>query len=199
MASVMALAIGFVCSLLFQDIISAWETMIFVIVTMILVPATFRWHWWRFSAKAFVGSMIASASIIVLQKIAFGHWSASTSLLSVTLACLAATVIIGLRTKPTDKEILCRFYSRIRPFGIWGPIRRLAEERGLVPKKDRMPIFDALNGLLTAGFQLSLALVPFYCFLRVWDQALAWSAAVVILGIILYFTWYKNLPAKNEG
>jgi hypothetical protein len=74
----------------------------------------------------------------------------------------------------------------------------LAEQRGQVPKKDKMPAIDALNGLLTAGFQLSLALVPFYCFLRTWDQAIAWAVAAMILGMILYFTWYKNLPAKSE-
>jgi SSS family solute:Na+ symporter len=197
LSSVIALIVGFVCSLLFQDIISAWETMIFVVVTMILVPATFRWHWWRFSARAFVGSMIASASIIVIQKIAFGHWPASTSLLIVISASLVSTILIGFWTRPTDKEILCNFYSRIRPFGVWGPIRRLAEERGLVPKKDRMPTIDALNGLLTAGFQLSLALVPFYCFLRIWEQAFIWTLAAAALGIILYFTWYKNLPLRS--
>jgi Na+/proline symporter len=198
LASVAALAIGFICSLMFQDIISAWETMIFVVVTMILVPATFRWHWWRFSAKAFVWSMIASTSIIVLQKAAFSHWPASTSLLVVTFGCLSVTVLIGFLTEPTDKEILCRFYSHIRPFGVWGPIRRMAEQRGLVPKKDRMPLIDAANGLLTAGFQLSLALVPFYCFLRYWDQAARWAIATGILAVILYFSWYKNLPAKSE-
>ncbi len=199
LASVVALVIGFVCSLLFQDIISAWETMIFVIVTMILVPATFRWHWWRFSAKAFVFGMIASAVIIIAQKILFPHWPASTSLLAVTIACLAATILIGFWAKPTDADILCRFYSRIRPFGVWGPIRRLAEQRGLVPKKDRIPAFDAVNGLLTAGFQISLALVPFYCFLRIWNQAIAWTVVAIVLGIILYFTWYKNLPPRSEG
>jgi SSS family solute:Na+ symporter len=199
LASVVALIVGFVCSLLFQDVISAWETMIFVIVTMILVPATFRWHWWRFSARAFVGSMIASAAIVLFQKMVFGHWSASTSLLAVTLACLAATILIGFLSKPTDKEILCQFYSRIRPFGVWGPVRRIAEERGLVPKKDKMPRIDALNGLLSAGFQLSLALIPFYCFLRIWKQVFSWGVAAIFLFIILYFTWYKNLPDRNEN
>jgi hypothetical protein len=62
-----------------------------------------------------------------------------------------------------------------------------------------MPALDAVNGFLTAGFQISLALVPFYCFLRIWNQAIAWAAGAVILGIILYFTWYKNLPSQNEG
>ncbi len=198
LASVLALSLGFIFSLLFQDIISAWETMIFVVVTMILVPATFRWHWWRFSARAFVWSMTASASFIVFKKFIFRHWSASTSLLVDTLVCLGVTLLIGFLTKPTEKEILVRFYSRIRPFGVWGPIRRLAVERGLVPERDKMPFIDALNGFLTAAFQFSLALIPFYCLLRIWDQALSWSVAAVLLGIILYFTWYKNLPSYDE-
>ncbi len=198
-ASVVALLLGFVCSLLFQDIISAWETMIFVVVTMILVPATFRWHWWRFSGRAFVWSMVASASFIICQKIIFPGWSASTSLLVDTLVSLILTLLIGFLTKPTDQEILIQFYSRIRPFGAWGPIRRMAEERGLIPKKDKVPAIDALNGVLTAGFQLSLALVPFYCLLQIWNQALLWSASALLLGIILYFTWYKNLPSFDEG
>lgn len=193
-ASVFALLLGFVFSLLFQDIISAWEIMIFVIVTMILVPATFRWHWWRFSGRAFVWSMIASSSFII-----FRGWSASTSLLVDTLVCLALTLLIGFVTRPTDQEILIQFYSRIRPFGVWGPIHRIAEERELVPKKDKMPAIDALNGLLTAGFQLSLALIPFSCLLQIWNQALVWSMSALSLGAILYFTWYKNLPSFDEG
>ena len=199
LASVAALLLGFASSMLFVDIISAWETMIFVVVTMILVPATFRWHWWRFSARAFVWSMGASAGVVLLQKVFFPAWSASTSLLAVILGCLIVTIAIGFLHKPTDMDILVTFYSRIRPFGFWGPVRRLAAERGLVPKKDKMPTMDALNGLLTAGFQLSLALVPFYCFLRIWGQAAAWGAAAVTLAVVLYFTWYKNLPSRDEG
>ena len=48
--------------------------MIFVVVTMILVPSTCRWHWWRFGARAFVWSMIASALLIVGQKVFFAEW-----------------------------------------------------------------------------------------------------------------------------
>ena len=44
--------------------------MIFVVVTMILVPATLRWHWWRFSARAFVYGMAATAAFIIFQKMA---------------------------------------------------------------------------------------------------------------------------------
>ncbi len=197
-ASVLVLFLAFIFSLSFKDIISAWETMIFVIVTMILVPSTMRWHWWRFSAKAFVWSMGLSATLIILQKIVFPQWGAARTLSVDIAASFLLTVMLGFFFKPTNKETLVQFYSRIRPFGFWRPVRLEAVQRGLVPEKDRMPTMDALNGLLTAGFQLSLALIPFYGLFRIWGQAAAWTAAALVLAVLLYFTWYKNLPAKDE-
>jgi solute:Na+ symporter, SSS family len=197
-ASIIALLIGFTASLSFQDIISAWETMIFVVVTMILVPATMRWHWWRFSARAFYWSMGASTLLIIAQKIFFSQWGAAQSLGLDILACFIATVLIGWIMKPTDMDILVDFYSRIRPFGFWRPVRKEAVRRGLVPAKDTMPAFDALNGFLSAGFQLSLALAPFYLLLRVWNQAIIWVCVAAALAFVLYFTWYKKLPGWDE-
>jgi SSS family solute:Na+ symporter len=198
LASVVALMLGFIFSLSFANIITAWETMIFIVVTVILVPATLRWHYWRFSAKAFVWSMAISAGLITLRKIFFNYFSASTSLVADTGLCLLTTIIITLLTKPTDMEVLVRFYSRVRPFGFWGPVRREAVKRGLVPASDKMPAIDALNGILTAVFQFSLALLAFYTFLRNWSQLAIWASVTVGLAIILYFTWYKNLPSRDE-
>jgi len=198
LASVGAIILGFVFSLSFTDIVSAWETMIFVVVTMILVPATFRWHWWRFSAKAFVWGMIASALIIVGQKIFLPEWGVVETLAADTIACFVATLIIGFVMKPTDMEILVKFYAKVRPFGFWKPVRLEAERRGLVPIKDPMPRIDMLNGFITVFFQVSLALLPFYLFLRNWNMLGATFSCTVALGVILYFTWYKNLPSPDE-
>jgi SSS family solute:Na+ symporter len=198
LASVGAITLGFVFSLSFKDIVSAWETMIFVVVTMILVPATFRWHWWRFSARAFVWGMVCSALIIVAQKIFAPEWSIVKTLAFDTLASFMITLVIGFLAKPTDIETLVKFYSRVRPFGFWKPVRLEAEQRGLVPVNDPMPRIDILNGMLTIFFQVSLALIPFYLFLREWKFMSVWFGVALSLGIVLYFTWYKNLPSPEE-
>lgn len=197
-ASIVALLLAFVFSLSFEHVISAWETMIFVVVTMILVPATMRWHWWRFSAKAFVWSMIASALISLVQVLFFTDLPAGVPLAAVTLGSLAVTVAIGRVCRPADMEVLVDFYSKIRPFGAWGPVRREAVARGLVPAGDRSPTFDWVNGLLTAAFQVTLALVPFYAFLRRWTDFGIWLAVGTALVVVLYYTWYRNLPAWDE-
>jgi SSS family solute:Na+ symporter len=197
-ASALALLVGFIFSLSFANVITAWETMIFIWVTVILVPATLRWHYWRFSAKAFVWSMGVSVVLVLSRKIIFGGFSAATSLAVDISLCFLTTLIAAALTKPTDMEVLLHFYSRVRPFGFWGPVRREAVRRGLVPAKDPLPSIDALNGFLTAVFQFSLALLPFYLFLRRWREFSIWVAAAGLLGLILYFSWYKNLPARDE-
>lgn len=198
LASAAALGLGFVFSLSFSHIVTAWETMIFIWVTVILVPATLRWHWWRFSAPAFVWSMALSASFVVARKFILSDLAPAVSLAVDVGVCLGTTLFIAMMTRPTDMDILVHFYARVRPFGFWSPVREEAKRRGLVPERDPMPALDAGNGLLTAVFQFSLALIPFYMFLRRWRAFFLWLVVALVLSLILYFTWYKNLPPKEE-
>jgi Na+/proline symporter len=198
LASVVAVLIGFIFSLSFSNIVTAWETMVFVVVTVILVPATLRWHYWRFGAKAFVWSMGVSAGLITMRLILLKGLHASASLAIDMGLSLVTTMVAAALTKPADIEVLVKFYAKVRPFGVWGPVRRECVRRGLVPAKDKMPKIDILNGLVTAAFQFSLAILPFYLFLRNWNQLGLWAGVVAALTIILYFTWYKNLPSKDE-
>jgi len=198
LASVFALLIGFAFSLSFTHIVTAWETMVFVWVTVILVPATLRWHYWRFGAKAFVWSMAVSVVLVLSRVVMLPHLPAYAALALDVGLCFVTTLIAAALTKPADIEVLVKFYSRVRPWGVWGPVRREAVRRGLVPASDRMPATDALNGLLTAVFQFSIALFVFSFFLRRWPSFLTWMALTLGLAVILYFTWYKTLPAKDE-
>jgi len=198
LASVVALLIGFVFSLSFSHIVTAWETMVFVWVTVILVPATLRWHYWRFGAKAFVWSMAVSVGLVLSRVIMLPHLPAYAALAADVGLCFVTTLIAAALTKPADMEVLVKFYSRVRPWGVWGPVRREAVRRGLVPAGDKMPATDALNGLLTAVFQFSIALFVFYLFLRRWPSFLTWVGVTGGLAFVLYFTWYKNLPDREE-
>ena len=197
-ASAAAVFVGFLMSLTFSNIITAWETMVFVVVTVILVPATLRWHYWRFGAAAFVWSMAVSAGLITLRLIFVTGLHASASLALDMGMCLVTTLVVAALTKPAPMDVLVAFYAKVRPFGFWGPVRREAVKRGLVPAKDKMPKIDALNGFITAAFQFTLALLPFYALLRNWRQFGTWMVVAAVLTFILYFTWYKNLPAKDE-
>jgi len=198
LASVIAVLLGFVFSLSFSNVVTAWETMVFVVVTVILVPATLRWHYWRFGARAFVWGMGVSAGLITLRHILLKGLHASASLAIDMGLSLVTIVVVTALAKPADMEVLVKFYAKVRPFGFWGPVRRECVRRGLVPARDKMPKIDILNGFVTAGFQFTLAILPFYLFLRDWKQLGLWGTGAAALTLVLYFTWYKNLPAKDE-
>jgi hypothetical protein len=116
-----------------------------------------------------------------------------------TGASLVLTLALGALLPAAPMDTLVAFYAKVRPFGFWGPVRQEAVRRGLVPARDRMPQIDMLNGCLTAVFQVSLALIPFYLFLRELQWMALWLLVAAGLGVVLYFTWYKNLPAADEA
>ncbi|MGQ9590926.1 MAG: sodium:solute symporter family transporter [Planctomycetota bacterium] len=210
-ASVVALLVAFGLSQLFRDVVTIWETMIFVVVSVILVPATLRWHWWRFGPGAFAWAMALSAAFIALRIAflgkflagAFGadalpaHWALAID----TAACLAITLAVAHSplSRPAPMDALVEFYARVRPFGFWGPVRREAVRRGLVPERDPMPAIDIANGFLTAAFQFSLAALPFSALIERWRDAALWALAALALAAILYVTWYRTLPTADEG
>lgn len=197
-ASALALFAGFIFSIGIDDIIAAWETMIFVVVTMILVPATMRWHWWRYSAKAFVFGMIGSAIVVIVQVVFFSHWDAVSYLPFNIILSLIINICTGFYFKPANIETLVKFYSRVMPFGFWGPVREISIERGLVPR-NKTPLYDLLNLFVSFAFQFSIALMPFFWFINNNTGLLFAGLTTLALTIVLYFTWYKKLPPRSEG
>ncbi len=197
-ASSGVILVGFGMSFMYEQIISAWELLLYVMLTMIMVPAALRWHWWRFGARAFLWSMVASTGVVVIHKVFLNDLPLHWAIVFLMLASLAVTVIITLLTKPADMETLVPFYAKIRPFGVWGPVRREAVRRGLVPEKDPMPTHG--RGQRRRGLVLP-ALPRDHPAVHVPEgvvqhDTLARPVAAT-LGV-LYFTWYRYLPSPDE-
>jgi hypothetical protein len=138
-------------------------------------------------------------SVTVAFSFSFLYDKIIASLPASIVTSFVLTIIITYITKPTDTEVLVKFYARIRPIGFWKPIRLEAERRALVPVDDRMRHIDLLNGFLASFFQLTLGIIPFHLFLRNWTQALLWSGICLVMIVVLYFTWHKNLPSPDEA
>ena len=197
-ASSVVILIGIGMSFMYEQIVSAWELLLYVMLTVILVPAALRWHWWRFGARSFLWSMVASTGVVVVQKVFLNDLPLHWGIVFLMLSCFALTVIITFLTRPADMETLVRFYANVRPFGVWGPARREAVRRGLVPAKDLMPTMDVVNAVIASFFQLCLGIIPMYMFLKEWTSMSLWLALCAVTLVVLYFTWYKYLPSPEE-
>jgi solute:Na+ symporter, SSS family len=97
-----------------------------------------RWFWWRVTAwceiVAMISSFLTSVVLLILSKngVSFSTHVALIATVAVTTACWLLTAYLGPQT---DKAVLVRFYTLVKPFGPgWAPVKRdarlsAAEER----------------------------------------------------------------------
>ena len=109
------------------------------------IIAALRWFWWRVNAwselAAYGGSMgfaffidFTSTGRGLVDSILSGFgWSGWDARFSVTYTLIAlATTLMALAvtwmTHPEKRDVLDRFYRRVRPPGFWGPVARALPE-----------------------------------------------------------------------
>jgi Na+/proline symporter len=105
----------------------------------IWVPSILQVLWWRFNSWAYLASWVANLAmswLVVFVLPALGvlpqlpDW-ANFWLLAVLVALIYVPVCF--LTKPDDMDHLVEYYVQARPAGWWGPVRREAIRRGLMP------------------------------------------------------------------
>ncbi|HET7217190.1 MAG TPA: sodium:solute symporter family protein [Vicinamibacterales bacterium] len=103
-----------------------------------------RWFWWRVNAWCEVVAMISSFAVsTVLLVAARSGYPVSTHralliTIAVTTLCWVVTAYVG---PPTDRDVLIRFYEKVRPAGPgWAPIRAIARVSGSAASADNIPL-----------------------------------------------------------
>jgi hypothetical protein len=116
----------------------------------------------------------------------------------IAVASTIITIVVSLMTQPTDIETLKNFYRKVQPAGAWRPAKDalMAEEPGF--KKQSPFALDLFNTVVSMIGIISLYVSMLYLILHRLNTAFALIATTIVSVIILYFTWYKNLPPPSE-
>jgi len=223
-ATVGVVVAGIALGLQADSIRDIWDWIMMSVGAAVVVPNVLRWYWWRLNGTGYaVGTLLgiaASLGLLASVKVAgavvgpIEPGAATPSILAVAqtlnlpyisfplvsvlsiAGCLAGTWLV----RPTDDAILVSFYESVRPFGAWKPIR---EQTGLTPEQLADPSesmsLTVVNLGLSSVVILGVYLSPMYLVGHWHGYALAWFAAAVAAAVILYFTWYKNLPSAEAA
>ncbi|MGE3526089.1 MAG: sodium:solute symporter family protein [Gemmatimonadales bacterium] len=81
-----------------------------------------RWFWWRINAWAEIAAM--GAGLVLAVASLFVSFTFGQRLALTAFGALAVWLPVMFLTPPESPEVLDRFYTRIRPAGAWGPVRR---------------------------------------------------------------------------
>ena len=166
----------------------------------VLLPNILRWYWWRLNGWGYAAGVLSGIVLSLFVPL----FPEIPTQFTFPLLCLGSIVgCIGgsLLTAPVDRETLNRFYVTVRPFGVWGPVKREVAphdltKRSKVAESLGLGVANSLLGiLLIAG----LYLFPCYIVGHWHAQALVWIGVIIGSGIALYFTWYRNLPEPEDA
>ena len=144
-----------------------------------------KWYWWRFNGHGYFWGMVAG---MVPALIFPAVWPDTLPLyyfphlMGLSLVgCLLGTFL----TRPTDGETLKSFYRTVRPWGFWGPIRRLVEADD--PKFERNRDFKRNTANIVVGtvWQTALVALPIYFVLMRWTEVAVTATLAAVTMVFL--------------
>ncbi len=155
-----------------------------------------KWYWWRFNGYGYFWGMVTGLApalvfpLIWPGKLALYYFP---YLLALSLTgCFLGTLL----SRPTDMETLKKFYSNVRPWGFWGPVRRLVEAENPEFIGNRDFKRDAVNVVVGTIWQTGLVIAPFYFVLMQWSYLAGALALIALTSFFLKKNWYDKLPAE---
>lgn len=161
-----------------------------------------KWYWWRFNGHGYFWGMVAGiVSAMVVPEIAAGFLGHSVNplyLMPIILVLSLAGCLIGtFASKPENPEILKSFYTTVRPWGVWGPVREQVQREQPVFKPNTAFKRDMINVTVGIIWQSCLTALPIYTVLRQWRWAAALALTVLLTSLFLKFNWYDKLESAD--
>ena len=151
-----------------------------------------KWYWWRFNANGFFwGMMSGIAAALIFPYVFDGLPLYNWPLLF--LISLAGCFIGTYTAPPTDAAVLKDFYTTVKPWGFWKPIREkvMAEDPSFIPnKRFALDMFNVVLGIIA---QLCLTILPMYLVLWMKFPLLITAGILFVIMLILKKTWWNKL------
>lgn len=201
-ATVAVVVVGTSIGFFADSIRQVWDWLMMALGAAFVVPNVLRWYWWRLNGTGYAaGTLVGLAGampvlVLSLLKLELPLVVTFPALCGVSLiASLAGTWL----TRPTDHAVLAAFYKNVRPFGAWGPVRRRSglSDRELAEPSEGMTL-AAVNVVLGSTAVLGAYLFPMYLVGHWHVRAMLCLGLALAAGVLLYFTWYRNLPEENS-
>ncbi|GAA3957554.1 sodium:solute symporter family protein [Mucilaginibacter dorajii] len=193
LVGVLVVAIGVILGFFVKDVNSVLQWIVSALYGGYVASNVLKWHWWRFNANGFFWGMLAGigSSLVFSLFIPSGellYWFPVLFGIS-----LAGSVIGTYASEPTDMAVLKSFYSTVRPWGFWEPVKKLvmADDANFTPNKNfKLNMFNVVIGTIV---QLCLTILPMYLILQQKMPLMVTIALLVVLMTVLKKTWWNKL------
>jgi len=193
LVGVIVVATGVILGFFVKDINSMLQWIVSALYGGYIASNVLKWHWWRFNATGFFFGMLTG----IVTAMVFSVFIADANLLYwfplIFALSMAGSIIGAYASAPTDMAVLKSFYSSVRPWGFWEPVKNavMAGDPSFQPNRNfKLNMFNVVIG--TIG-QCCLTILPMYLILSQKMPLLVTVGILAIIIIILKKTWWNKL------
>jgi Na+/proline symporter len=197
LTGVVVVAIGVTLGFFAKDVNSILQWIVGALYGGYIASNMLKWYWWRFNANGFFWGMASGIAAALVFPFVF----TGLPLYNWPLLLLISVVgsIIGTYTAPpTDREVLKKFYSTVRPWGFWKPIAQevMAENPAFQPnRRFKLDMFNVTLGIIA---QCALTILPMYVVLSMKLPLIITIAILAVIAFILKKTWWNRLGEGED-
>ena len=193
-ASVLVVGVAILIGLGQKTIAGIWRWIMMAYGAVALIPNFLRWYWWRFNGWGYTWGTVGGIAVLFFVTLCFPHWQETRMFPVIASASLLFSLLGTFLTKPTDQSVLDHFYKVVQPGGLWRPVARSVGEKFPGFKKDCRFGIEILNTFLGIIFITCLYMAAVTIVLHKFSTVFTLLGVSGACGIVLYFTWYRNLP-----
>jgi len=190
---VIVVAIGVTLGFFVKDINSVLQWIVSALYGGYIASNVLKWHWWRFNANGFFWGMLTG----IVTAMVFSLFITDANLLYwfplMFAVSMAGSIIGSYAAPPTDIAVLRSFYTNVRPWGFWEPVKKIvmADDPGFMPNKNfKLNMFNVVIGTIA---QLCLTILPMYLILMQKLPLLVTVGVLAVIILILKRTWWDKL------
>ena len=198
LATFLVVLFGVIIGMLVDSIAQIWNWMMMVLGAGMAIPNVLRWYWWRingwgYSVGTFFGIVLAFTILLFPDAPVYYVFP------FICTASLLVSVIVSLVTQPVGRDVLINFYTSVRPFGLWKPIRMESElsVEELADKSENV-LLTIVNVILAMLAITGLYLFPMYLVGHWYGSSLIWLGLAVAAIVTIRYTWYNYLPEPGR-
>ncbi len=193
---VLIMVISIIIGLYAKDVNSLLQWIVSALWGSYVASNVLKWYWWRFNGHGYFWGMVAGLIPALIFPLIFQEtlelYYFPVLLLFSLLGCLIGTY----SKRPTESKVLESFYSTVKPWGFWGPVRDsvISKDNSFKPNTNfQTDLFNIIIGII---WQTAIVVAPVFLVLSRWTDLLFAVIVIAITAVILKFNWWDKLPEK---
>jgi Na+/proline symporter len=184
---------GFAAAYSTKNINDIWGWLTMGLVGGTMIPTVLRLYWWRFNGSGFALGTLIGLAAALLQRFLIPGMPEWQQLSYMVGAGLVGSIIATYIRPPTERRVLEHFYRTTKPFGLWGPLRKILgpDEAAAMHREHK---YDLISLPFAFFWQLTMLMLPLFLLVKQF-RASAVAASILAVSLTgLYFFWYRKLP-----